>query len=142
MEQRGREAGLVRAQKRFEAGFVMRSQEPHPGGSHGLVVEVAGAVMRGKAPDPLSNPFHRAIQPPAVKLEPGQAQMVGMPEFGIRQLTRVKSLEEFFITEMRGGDHQGHPSIMEDDGTDCSKVSQACQPGVDGPTLRLRFAAR
>ena len=108
-----RENRAILNMKKFLEGFLaMSGQQADPGCRHSIIITMRGAMMGGEALDPCPDVGQRDIERLAAQVQPGQTQMVGVPEFGIFEPAGVERFQELVVGKMSGRKRQRHNAIM------------------------------
>jgi hypothetical protein len=112
MKQILRQSVFVLAEEFLEAALVVSRKQTDPGRGHCLVIEVSGGMMGGEALDSCPDSMKGRLKRRAMKVQPRQAQMVGVPEFRILEPAGVECFQEFIVAKMRRRQRQWHNEIM------------------------------
>ena len=78
----------------------MSGQEVHPGNCYRFMVKMRHVVMRGESLNALAHLPHCFFKRLTMKVNPRQAQVVGMPELRVIQAAGMKCFEEIVIIQV------------------------------------------
>ena len=103
------EAIFIADEELFEARLVVRCEEFYPSRGKRLMVDVGRPVVRGVSPDAVSNQRESLIEWVSMEHEPGQPQVIAMPERGRRQLAACKRGQEIVVANFSRS-NDDHPT--------------------------------
>lgn len=99
---------LIRLEKLVKARFMMRGDQPHPGDSHCLVIDVSGSVTIGESLDRRSDKQLRVRETHSVQRQPRKPKVITMTEPGRLQSSGLERQKKLVIAEVGGRDSKRH----------------------------------